>query len=90
MSREELINKIAKDADLTKKAAGKALKAVLEGITLSLEKKEKVTLVGFGTFNVSHRKERKGVNPQNGKRITIPARDVPVFKPGKKLKDAVK
>jgi len=90
MSREELIAKIAEQAEISKKAAGIALNAVLEGITAALEKGDKVTLVGFGTFAVSQRKERKGVNPQTKKPIKIPARKVPVFKAGKKLKEAVK
>ena len=90
MNRQDLIDKIAKDADVTKKAASLALKSVIEGITLALEKKEKVSLVGFGTFKVTHRNARQGVNPQTKEKIQIPARDVPVFKAGKKLKEAVK
>ncbi len=90
MNRSDLIDKIAKDVDLTKKDANLALKSFLEGVTLSLERKEKVSLVGFGTFRVTHRKARMGVNPQTKEKIQIPARDVPVFKAGKRLKEAVK
>ncbi len=90
MSREDLITKIAKDADITKKAAGIALNAFIEGVTVALEKDEKVSLVGFGTFAVVKRAKRKGINPQTKKAITIPARKVPVFRAGKKLKEAVK
>jgi nucleoid DNA-binding protein len=90
MNRQELINKIAKDADITKKAANLALQSTLESIQKALEKGDKVSLVGFGTFKVSHRKARTGVNPQTKQKIKIPATKVPVFKAGKKLKDAVK
>ncbi|MDD3050149.1 MAG: HU family DNA-binding protein [Candidatus Cloacimonetes bacterium] len=90
MSREELITKIAENAEISKKSATQALNAVIEGIMGALEKGDKVTLVGFGTFQVSERKARQGVNPQTKQKLTIPARKVPVFKAGKKLKDAVK
>ncbi|KQC11442.1 MAG: hypothetical protein APR54_02780 [Candidatus Cloacimonas sp. SDB] len=90
MNRQDLIAKISKDADVTKKAANSALNAVIDGITLALEKGDKVSLVGFGTFKVNHRNSRTGVNPQTKAKIRIPARKVPVFKAGKKLKEAVK
>ena len=90
MNRQGLIDKIAKDADVTKKAASIALKSLIEGITLSLEKGEKVSLVGFGTFKATKRKARTGRNPQTGRAIKIPARKVPVFRPGKELKSKVK
>ena len=90
MSREDLIAKIAKDADITKKKAGLALTAVIDGVTEALQKGDKVSLVGFGTFDVVKRAKRKGINPQTKKAITIPARKVPVFRAGKKLKEAVK
>ncbi len=90
MNRQDLISKIAQDADITKKAANLALTSIIEGITTSLEKGDKVSLVGFGTFKVTERKERTGVNPRSKTKIIIPARKVPVFKAGKKLKEAVK
>lgn len=90
MKRDELITKMATDADISKKAAKTALQSLLDGITVALEKGEKVSFVGFGSFSVSHRKARKGINPSTKAKIDIPARDVPVFKAGKKLKDAVK
>ncbi|MCF7858035.1 MAG: HU family DNA-binding protein [Candidatus Cloacimonetes bacterium] len=90
MNRQDLIEKIAEEVGVTKKDAGKALTAVIDGITLALEKGDKVSLVGFGTFKVNPRKARMGINPQTGGKIKIPARKVPVFKAGKKLKDAVK
>ena len=90
MNRQDLVAKIAASADVTKKAANLALNAVIDGITIALEKGDKVSLVGFGTFKVNQRKARTGVNPQTKAKINIPARKVPVFKAGKKLKDAVK
>jgi len=90
MNRQDLIIKIAEEAGVTKKAANLALNAVIDGITLALEKGDKVSLVGFGTFKVNKRNARTGVNPQTKAKIQIPARKVPVFKAGKKLKEAVK
>ncbi len=90
MTREEIVSQIAKDADINKKQATAALSSFLSSVTDALSKKDKVALVGFGTFSVKHRAERAGRNPQTGDSITIPARDVPSFKAGKGLKDAVK
>lgn len=90
MKREELLAKMAAEAGITKKAAGTALNSFMEGIMQSLKKGDKVSLVGFGTFDVSKRKARNGINPQTRKKIKIPARKVPVFRAGKKLKDVVK
>jgi len=90
MNRQELVDKIANDAGITKKAANLALNAVIDGITISLEKGDKVSLVGFGTFKVAARNARVGVNPRTKEKIQIAARKVPVFKAGKKLKEAVK
>ncbi|MBW6516233.1 MAG: HU family DNA-binding protein [Candidatus Cloacimonetes bacterium] len=90
MKREELLAKMAADAGITKKAAGMALNSFMEGIMKSLSKGQKVAFVGFGTFDVSKRKARNGINPQTRKKIKIPARKVPVFRAGKKLKDIVK
>ncbi len=90
MTKEELVEKISKDAGINKTAAGKALSAFIEGVTEALKKKDgKVTLVGFGTFSKSRRKARKGRNPQTGEEIKIKAANVVKFKAGKKLKDAV-
>ncbi len=90
MSREGLIKKIAEDTGVTKKVATTALNSVLEGIQTTLEAGDKVTLIGFGTFSVKERPARTGVNPQTKKKIKIPAKKVPVFKAGAKLKEAVK
>lgn len=90
MSRDDLIKKIAADTEISQKKAGVALNSMLEGITLALKKDEKMSLVGFGSFTVAHRKARKGINPKTGEPLKIAARKVPVFKAGKKLKEAVK
>jgi DNA-binding protein HU-beta len=90
MSREELIQKIAREAKLNKTQADKALRATLDGITTSLKKGKRVSFVGFGTFDVGKRKARMGRNPQTGETIRIAAARVPKFRAGKQLKDAVK
>ena len=89
MNKAELIEKMAADAGITKTAAAAALDSMLNHVTKSLKKKKKVTLVGFGTFDVSRRKARTGRNPQTGEAIKIKARTVPKFSAGKALKDAV-
>jgi len=89
MNKAELIDEVAK-VTCSKKEAGMAVDATLAAIQKSLKKGDAVTLVGFGTFNVSKRKARKGRNPQTGEAIKIAAKKVPVFKAGKSLKDAVK
>ena len=89
MSKGDIVNAIAAAAGITKKAAGDALDAVLSSISGELAKGGSVTLTGFGTFKVSDRAARTGVNPQTGDKIQIPARKVPTFKAGKALKEAV-
>jgi nucleoid DNA-binding protein len=89
MNKAQLIEEVAK-VTCSKKEAGMAVDATLAAIQKSLKKGDAVTLVGFGTFNVSKRKARKGRNPQTGEAIKIAAKKVPVFKAGKGLKDAVK
>jgi len=90
MTKAELIEKMAKDAGISKAAAGAALGSFIDGVTKALKKKDgKVTLVGFGTFSKSRRKARKGRNPQTGEAIKIKASTVVKFKAGKKLKDAI-
>ncbi|MBU9723959.1 MULTISPECIES: HU family DNA-binding protein [Bacillaceae] len=90
MNKTELINAVAEKTDLSKKDATSAVDAVFDVITGSLQKGEKVQLIGFGNFEVRERAARKGRNPQTGEEIEIPASNVPAFKPGKALKDAVK
>ena len=89
MTKADIIDRMASDADVSKAAAGRALDSALEAITKSLTKGDSVTLVGFGTFTVSKRAARKGRNPQTGAEISIPASKVPRFKPGKGLKDSI-
>jgi DNA-binding protein HU-beta len=90
MTKAELVEKMAKDASISKVAASTALNSFMEGVTKSLKKKDgKVTLVGFGTFSKVRRKARKGRNPQTGAPIKIKATNVVKFRPGKKLRDAV-
>jgi len=86
----ELVDKMAKDAKISKVAAANALNSFMGNITKALKKKDgKVTLVGFGTFAKVRRKARKGRNPQTGEPIKIKACNVVKFRPGKKLKEAV-
>ena len=89
MTKEELIAKVAEDAGTTKKEAASALKSFLDSIESTLVKGDRVTLIGFGTFFVSERAAREGRNPATGESIKIPAANIPKFKPGKKIKDAV-
>ncbi len=89
MNKSELIDAIADHADLTKADAGKALDGLLHAVTEALKSGDSVALVGFGTFAVKERAERKGRNPQTGEEITIKAAKIPSFKAGKSLKDAV-
>ena len=89
MTKAELVDFIAEKADLTKADAGRALEAMMEGVTKGLKKSGKVTLVGFGTFSAKKRNAREGRNPQTGETVKIAARVVPGFKAGSKLKDAL-
>ncbi|MBM4334149.1 MAG: HU family DNA-binding protein [Deltaproteobacteria bacterium] len=90
MNKADLIEAMAKKADITKVAAEKALNAFLTGVTAALKKKDRVSLVGFGSFAVSRRAARKGRNPQTGQEINIKAANVPKFRAGAALKSAVK
>ena len=89
MNKTELIDHIAKQADISKAAAGRALEAIVGGIRGSLRKGNSVTLVGFGTFTVGKRAARTGRNPRTGATIKIKASKIPAFKAGKALKDAI-
>lgn len=90
MNKADLINAIAKEAEVTKVQAGTALDTVLTAIEKSLKKGESVILVGFGTFSTADRKARMGRNPATGKPIKIAKRRVAKFKAGKGLSDAVR
>ena len=89
MNKNELIDAIAEEADLSKASAGRALDAALGAITEALKKQDTVSLVGFGTFTVKHRAAREGRIPRSGETIQIAASNAPGFKAGKALKDAV-
>ena len=90
MNKADLIDAIAKDTGLTKKDSEKALNSVIENISNALAKKDKVQLIGFGTFETRERKARQGRNPRKPEEvIKIEASKAPVFKAGKALKDAV-
>ncbi|MCQ2609471.1 MAG: HU family DNA-binding protein [Lachnospiraceae bacterium] len=87
MNKQELIEKISEDTGLSKKDAERALNSFIDNIKKSLKKGEKVSLVGFGTFDVSKRKAREGRNPQTGETIKIEASKAPKFKAGKAFKE---
>jgi DNA-binding protein HU-beta len=90
MNKSELIEHIAKQADISTAAATRALDAIVGGVKSTLKKSGSVTIVGFGTFAVTKRAARTGRNPRTGAAIKIKAAKVPRFKPGKALKDALK
>ena len=89
MNKQELIDAVAKSADISKAAAGRALDGAITAIKGSLKRGQGVTLVGFGTFFVGKRAARSGRNPRTGASIKIKAAKVPKFRAGKALKDSV-
>lgn len=89
MNKAELVEEVANQTGLTKKASRETVDAVTSVITDCLARGEKVTLVGFGSFKVRKRKSRRGRNPQTGMEIQIPAKEVPKFEAGKNLREAV-
>ncbi|NMW21153.1 MAG: HU family DNA-binding protein [Chlorobiaceae bacterium] len=89
MSKAALVEKIAEQANLTKVEADRAVKAFINVVSASLKNGEDVALVGFGTFTIVDRAERPGRNPLTGEAITIAAKKVVKFKPGKTLKDEI-
>jgi DNA-binding protein HU-beta len=89
MNKAELIDAVAGEANLSKADAGRAIDAVVDSISSALAKGQQVSVVGFGTFSVKHRAARSGRNPRTGETIQIAASNVPGFKAGKALKDAV-
>ncbi len=89
MNKSELITSMTEKSGLSKKDAEKALNAFIEGVQEALTNGDKVQLVGFGSFEVRERAERKGRNPQTNEEMVIPASKAPVFKAGKALKDSV-
>lgn len=89
MNKSQLIDRIATDADISKAAATRALDSFIKAVTDSLADNDPVALVGFGTFDVRERQARTGRNPQTGETIQIAKANIPAFRPGKALKDAV-
>ena len=90
MNKADLIEQISKMTSATKADTERLLDAFVDTVSKNIKKKDGVKLVGFGTFVVSNRKARVGRNPQTGEEIQIPARKVPVFRPGKELKESVR
>lgn len=90
MTKKDLIELVAKKANLTNKAARDSVQAFLNGVRDSLKRGEKVVITGFGTFSIRKRAQRPGRNPKTGEKITISARKAPGFTPGKTLKKAVR
>jgi DNA-binding protein HU-beta len=90
MTKAELVAKMAAASGISKTSAEQALKGFTDSVKMALKKGEKVTLVGFGTFSVSKRAQRKGRNPRDGRELVIRATKVAKFKPGKDLKESVK
>ena len=89
MNKTDLINAVAEETNLSKADSGRAVEAVLDSVTRALKRGDSVSLVGFGTFSVKHRAARTGRNPRTGGTLHIPATNVPGFKAGKGLKEAV-
>ncbi len=89
-NKQDLIAKVAETAELSKKQAALVVNTVFDTISESLSNGEKVQIIGFGSFDVRERAERKGRNPQTGAELVIPASKVPGFKAGKALKEVVK
>ncbi len=89
VNKSQLVDQIATDADISKAAAGRALDSFIDAVTSALKDGDSVALVGFGTFSVRERAARTGRNPQTGESIEIAAANIPSFKAGKALKDAV-
>lgn len=90
MTRDYLVEQIASKADLSKKSAEDALRAFIDIVSDALSKGDSITLTGFGTFQVSTRGAREGINPRTREKLHIPAMKVPKFKAGKALKQAVR
>jgi len=90
MNKHDIVEKVAKDAGITKTTAAAAVRSLIDAVTKSLKKGDQVSLVGFGTFKTASRKARTALNPQTGAAIRIPKRRVPRFSAGKALKQAVR
>jgi integration host factor subunit beta len=89
MTKAELVEEVAKQSQLTKKDAEMIVQTVLDSITESLQRGEKIELRGFGSFRIRNRSSRQGRNPKTVSGVSVPAKKVPYFKPGKEIKDLV-
>ena len=89
MTKAELVEEVASQSDLTKKDAEVIVQTVLDSITESLQRGEKIELRGFGSFRIRNRLSRQGRNPKTGNSVSVPAKKVPYFKPGKEIKDLI-
>ena len=89
MTKADLVEKVAAEADMTKKDAEQLVEIIFDSITETLNKGEKIELRGFGSFRVRERNSRKGRNPKTGDSVEIPAKRVAYFKPGKELKELI-
>ena len=89
MNKAELVSEVSDETGISKRTAKNILDAITKTITGTLSQSEKVTLIGFGTFQVRQRKARKGINPQTGQTMQIPAKKVLKFKAGKELRESV-
>jgi integration host factor subunit beta len=89
MTKAELVEQVASQSDLTKKDAEVIVQTVLDSITESLQRGEKIELRGFGSFRIRSRSSRQGRNPKTGNGVNVPAKNVPYFKPGKEIKDLI-
>jgi len=90
MNKNELVNEVARKTGLSRREAEVGVQTMLDLIVKELVFGDKITLTGFGTFDVGKRRERAGVNPRNGKAIVIPATKMPRFKPSKNLRSKIK
>ena len=90
MTRDNLVEQMASKAGVTKTQADGVLRAFIDIVSATLSKGDSIALTGFGTFQISHRAARQGVNPRTGEKLQIPAMNVPKFKAGKALKEAVR
>jgi integration host factor subunit beta len=89
MTKADLVEQVAKEAEMTKKDAEQLVEIIFDSITDSLNKGEKIELRGFGSFRLRKREPRKGRNPKTGDKVDVPPKKVPYFKPGKELKDLI-
>lgn len=90
MTKDQFVEAVSAKVGCSKKEAADVIDAALDEITKALQGGDKIVFTGFGVFSVSHRKARAGVNPKTGAKLQIPAMDVPKFKAGKSLKEAVR